>query len=59
MIIVAYGSNAYKEYLLPNLKNTEYSVMIDHDIFQLKQDLELRLEVDSKGWRFMKSSEYA
>lgn len=59
MIIVAYGSNAYKEYLLPNLKNTEYSVMIDHDIFRLKQDLELRLEVDSKGWRFMKSSEYA
>ena len=58
MIIVAYGTDAYKEYLLPNLKNTEYSVSIQSGIFQLKQDLELLLEIDSEGWRFLKSRQY-
>ena len=58
MIIVAYGTDAYKEYLLPNLINAEYSVTIQGEIFQLKQDLELLLETDAKGWRFLESRQY-
>lgn len=58
MIIVVYGTEVYKEYLLPNLLDTEYSVTLEEGIFHLKHDVELLLEVDTLGWRYMLSGQY-
>lgn len=58
MILVVYGTDVYKEYLLPNIVNTDYSVTLEAGIFHLKEDLELLLEVEEKGWKFRKSEDY-
>lgn len=36
MIIVVYGVDVYKEYLLPNLRNTEYSLILKSSFFMQK-----------------------
>ena len=58
MILVVYGTDVYKEYLLPNVVNTDYSVTLEAGIFHLKEDLDLLLEVEEKGWKFRKSEGY-
>lgn len=58
MIIVVFGTDVYKEYLLPNLVDAEYSVTLRGDTFHLRKDIELLLEVDANGWRFMPSGQY-
>ena len=52
MIIVVYGVDVYKEYLLPNLRNTEYSLILKSSFFHIKRDVELLLDADEKGWSF-------
>ena len=58
MIIVVFGTDVYKEYLLPNLVDAEYSVTLRGDTFHLRKDMELLLEVDANGWKFMPSGQY-
>lgn len=58
MILVVYGTDVYKEYVLPNIINIDYSVALEAGIFHLKEDLDLLLEAGEKGWKFRKSEEY-
>lgn len=58
MIIVVLGSDVYKEYLLPNLIDAEYSVTLESSMFHLKKDVELLMEVDTIGWKFLESEQY-
>lgn len=58
MIIVVFGTDVYKEYVLPNLLDTEYSVTLEAGIFHLRKDMELLLEVDSQGWKYLPAGEY-
>lgn len=58
MIIVVFGSDVYKEYLLPNIMDAEYSVTLPASTFLLRKDIELLMEVDSRGWKFLESSKY-
>ena len=58
MIIVVYGVDVYKEYLLPNLRNTEYSLILKSSFFHIKRDVELLLDADEKGWSFKEGNQY-
>lgn len=58
MIIVVFGSDVYKEYLLPNLMDAEYSVTLENSVFHLNKDIELLMEVDAGGWKFLPSGQY-
>lgn len=49
MILVVYGTDVYKEYLLPNVVDADYSVTLEAGIFHLKKNLELLLEVGEGG----------
>ena len=58
MILVVYGTDVYKEYLLPNVVDADYSVTLEAGIFHLKKNLELLLEVGEGGWKFRRSDQY-
>ena len=57
MILVVYGTDVYKEYLLPNVVDADYSVTLEAGIFHLKKNLELLLEVGEGGWKFRRSDQ--
>lgn len=58
MIIIVYGTEVYKEYQLPNIMNADYSILIEKELFQLVRDVELKMDITERGWRFLESEEY-
>ena len=58
MLIMFFKDRAFKEYALPNSENFDYSIILDKNLFGLKQDLEIRLENITKSW-FLKSEDYS
>lgn len=58
MIIIVYGTEFYKEYQLPNILNADYSILVERDLFQIPRDVELKMDITERGWRFVESGEY-
>ena len=58
MIVIVYGTGVYKEYLLPNIMNADYSLTLDGKVFGLSEDQELLLEITPEGWRLLGSDHY-
>lgn len=54
-----YTPHAYKEILLPAADNTDYAVNLSRNVFGIKEDLPLRLEVLNQQWKFKKSKYYS
>ena len=49
VVLSIYSESAYKEYVLPAVRNEETSLVVDRNVFRLKKDVELHLEnVDGK-----------
>lgn len=57
IVISVYSKNAFKEYLLPSLNNTDYSIMLEKEYFKTKYDIAVNLEVLDEKWR-IKSGRY-
>lgn len=57
-ILSVYTKTAYKEYQLPAVSNEDYEIRISSQIFQLKEDLSLRLECVNGSWRMKHSRKY-
>ena len=58
MILSVHSSKAFKEFLLPAVNNSEYSVFLDNDIFSLPMDIELSMEIIENCWYFTSSDNY-
>lgn len=52
MVLSVYGSSALKEYVLPAVNNTELEILLERSLFQLREDLKLRLEILDGKWYF-------
>ena len=50
MLIMVFKGAAFKEYVLPNVDNIDYSVVLDKNLFGLFKDIELHLENKMKKW---------
>lgn len=57
-ILSIYCSSAFKEYLLPAINDANYSIVLSKNIFGLKSDIDLTMEVVDHGWSFLKSDSY-
>lgn len=51
IIISVYSKNAFKEYLLPSLNNTDYSIVLEKDYFKIKEDITIRMEILDGQWK--------
>ncbi len=58
IILSVHSKNAFRQFLLPALNNSESSIFLDNDIFSLDQDVELKMEVIEHCWHFLPSSDY-
>ena len=53
VVISIYSKHAYKEYMLPAINNTEYTLVVDRHLFHLKESLLLKMEVLDGVWSFL------
>lgn len=59
IVLSVYSKSAYKEYVLPAVRNAETSIMAEKKFFSLGQNLEILLENLDGEWFFRKSSDYS
>ena len=57
-VLSLYSTRAFKEYLLPAVNNADYSLMIQSELFGLREDCEIRMEIMDGKWRFVPSTKY-
>lgn len=56
MIFIVYQHDSYKEYMLPNIDNSDFSILIDRYIFGFSEDINLRFEM-ADGCRYILSTD--
>lgn len=52
VILSIYSKSVFKEFVLPAVNNTEITLLLEHSIFQIYEDIELKLEVLNGDWYF-------
>lgn len=50
MILMIYQSENLKEFILPNINNADYNILIDKTVFIIKKSINLTLEVINNQW---------
>ena len=58
IVLSVYTKGAFKEYILPSLNNSDYSIVLYNDYFQIAEDIHLNLEVLDNEWKFKNNSGY-
>ena len=57
-ILTIYSHNAYKRFLLPEISNADYSILLSERLFDIQKNIELLLEVSDDKWCFVPSPDY-
>lgn len=52
-VVSLYSVRAFKDYLLPAIDNSDYSLMISSDLFGLSNDFEIPMEIMDGRWKFV------
>lgn len=58
MILMVYNRRVCKEFLIPNLHDADYALLLYREIFQLKKDIEVRMENSMIGWEIVSGDAY-
>lgn len=58
MVLMIYLEKAFKEFLLPNIDNTDYSILIDRCQFNIRKSFYISLEVIDRKWFINDSNAY-
>lgn len=56
--LLIHTTQAYKKYMLPVVNNTNYSIPLKKELFNLSSDVEICLEVVDGSWFFLESDNY-
>ncbi len=46
MVLIAYQSDLYKEFVLPNTDNSDFTILLEKSIFRFKEDIKLHVEAE-------------
>ena len=57
-ILNIYSSNSFRRFLLPPVNDASYSVLLSKGMFQLEENVELKLENINHEWFFWPTDEY-
>lgn len=58
MILMIYQKDAFKEYLLPNLNNIDDSILLEKEIFHMKKNIRLLLDITNHKWSIKEGKDY-
>lgn len=56
MVFMVLRTNSFKEFVLPNIDNTDYRIYIDKEIFGLNKSFNLSFEVINHNWYLLSDS---
>lgn len=59
IVLSVYSKGAFKEFILPSINNSDFSIVLHKDYFQINEDFQLNLEVMNNNWSFKKNSGYS
>lgn len=57
LVLEIYSDKGYQEFILPNEENSNYSVVLDNNIFGLHAETVLQFDVVKGAWRFVGHSD--
>lgn len=57
-VLSVYAAKAFKEFILPSINDLDYTVTLHKNIFGLKEDLVMQLEVVENEWKFVSDNAY-
>ena len=58
MIVIVYNSGVYREYLLPNITNADYTLNLGETSLGLTKDVEVQMEVTADTWKLLSGEGY-
>ncbi|MBR1497597.1 MAG: FHA domain-containing protein, partial [Oscillospiraceae bacterium] len=58
-VLTVYSKSAYKKYLLPAVRDANYSIILFKDLFRLSGDVKVELENTSGEWKILPSAAYS
>lgn len=58
VVLSVYSDVAFKEYWLPSANNADYTITLQRDFFQLKENVNLQLEVLDGKWSLKNGAHY-
>lgn len=57
-IVMAYADEGYQEFILPKIYDADYAILLDRQLFGLKADLPVSLEIVDGKWKFVRQKRY-
>ena len=57
-VLLVYGDDAFKEFLLPIVENTYHEVILNKDIFCTQNNIDIKLEASDGKWRIIDNKKY-
>ena len=57
-IVMAYAEEGYQEFLLPQLYDADYELVLDRQLFGMRDDLPVAMENVDGAWVFVKRKDY-
>lgn len=58
LIIAVYTKEAFKEYVLPAINNADYSIVLNKNFFNLRNDVRLDFEIINEVWKIKMNKNY-
>lgn len=58
IILSVYSENAFKEYQLPAINNSDYSIVLQKDFFRIHKNVNIKLEVLDGRWKLKNDKTY-
>ena len=58
IVLSVFTAKAFKEYILPNINNTNYTVVLERDIYGMECDTVLQFDVIENNWRILSGPGY-
>lgn len=56
-MLAAYSDHGCQEFIMPETDNINYTIQLDHKIFEVDDTVRLRFEITGNMWRFVGASE--
>lgn len=57
-VLSIFTAKAYKEFILPNINNSNYTLVLEKNIYSLSQDISVNFDIIENSWRLLSGKGY-
>lgn len=59
IVLAMYTANAFKEYHLPKINDSDYEITLEKNVFNVKNNIELNLDIINGIWNIYSTNDYS